>query len=73
MDEKHVPLPECIDRLARIEENQTLMKDNHLPHIYDELKGLQDSIKRAQTFFITQIVLFGAGVIGILLQFALAK
>ena len=70
---EHRVLPECIDRLARIEENQDNMRDNHLPHIYDELKGLRDSIKRAQAFFITQIVLFGAGVIGILLQFALAK
>ena len=64
----HEVLPECIDRLARIEQNQESMKDNHLPHIYDELKDLRNNIRRAQTFFITQVVLFGAAVIGILLQ-----
>jgi len=64
----HEVLPECIDRLARIEEYVKGMNENHLPHIYDELKDLRDNIRRAQTFFITQVVLFGAAVIGILLQ-----
>jgi len=69
----HEVLPECIDRLARIEENQTAMKDNHLPHIYEELKDLHDSMKKTQTFFITQVILFGAATIGILLQVVLSR
>ena len=73
MSEKHVPLPECIDRLARIEENQNNMKDNHLPHIYDELSGLNDRMRKTQTFFVTQVILFGVATIGILLQVVLAR
>ena len=64
----HEVLPECIDRLARIEEYVKGMNENHLPHIYDELGRLRDSVKKTQHFMVTQIIAFGALVIGILVQ-----
>jgi len=64
----HEPLPECIDRLARIEEKLGGIADNHLSHIYDELKTLHDSIKKTQNFMVTQIIAFGVLVIGALVQ-----
>lgn len=68
MTDIHAVLPECIDRLARIEENQLSMKDNHLPHIYNELSELHDSLKKTQNFMVTQIIAFGILAIGVLVQ-----
>jgi uncharacterized protein (UPF0335 family) len=67
----HEVLPECIDRLARIEQNLVNMQDNHLPHIYEELKGLHDDIKKTQNFIVTQIIAFGILAIGALVQIIL--
>ena len=69
----HEPLPECIDRLARIETTLTELSDNHLTHINDELETLHDSIKKTQNFVVTQIIAFGVLVIGALVQIILMK
>ena len=71
MTEKHEVLPECIDRLARIETELTNLSENHLVHIYEELKTLHDSIKKTQNFVVTQIIAFGVLVIGTLVQIIL--
>ncbi len=69
----HEPLPECIDRLARIETTLIDLKDNHLSHIYDELNTLHGNIKKTQNFMVTQIVLFGMLVISTLVQIILTR
>ena len=62
----HEPLPECIDRLARIETTLEAITENHLDHIYEELKLLRSAIKETQKFIVAQIIGVGVAMLGIL-------
>ena len=67
----HEPLPECIDRLARIETALSTIQENHLVHMDEELKELRKNLRQTNRFIITQIIGFGVLVIGALLQILL--
>ena len=62
----HEPLPECIDRLARIETSVSFIKTNHLVHIENELKTVQEDMKTTQKFIIAQVIGVGIAMLGIL-------
>lgn len=65
---EHTPLPECIDRLARIETNLENLTENHLTSIYDSLKELRADVKSTNHFVITQFIIIGLGVATILIR-----
>ena len=65
---EHTPLPECIDRLARIETTLDGLVDNHLKSIYDSLKELRADVKSTNHFVITQFIIIGLGVAAILIR-----
>lgn len=65
---EHEPLPECIDRLARIETTLKNLTDNHLVSINNSLKELRDDAKTTNNFIITQFIIVGLGVATILIR-----
>ena len=73
VDQDHEVLPECVEKLTRLETQMGELCDNHLTHIYEELKTLGDSIKKTQTFVVTQIIAFGTLTIAALVQIILIK
>ena len=62
----HEVLPECIDRLARIEKDISFVKDNHLTHIEAEIVELRESIRSTQKLIVSQLIGVGIAMLGLL-------
>ena len=72
---EHEPLPECIDRLARIETNITNIVDNDLFHLREDLRNIRNDIKElakkidsAQKYFMAQLFGVFIAMIGLLIK-----
>jgi hypothetical protein len=64
---EHDALPECIDRLARIETDIHHIKDNDLIHIETSINGLEDTmIELGRDIKATQKFVVGEGILVVL-------
>ena len=62
----HEVLPECVDRLARIETKIETIQQNHLTHLEQEINQLQVDIKKTQGFVLTQMIGVGIAMLALL-------
>lgn len=70
---EHEALPECIDRLARIETEIGHIKNNDLIHIETSINGLKDSMQELRTDMkTTQKFIMGEGVLVVLAMMGMA-
>ena len=63
---EYKPLPECIDRLARIETVLENFEKNHIKHIEKEIQDIRADGKTTQRFIIAQVIGVGIAMLGLL-------